>query len=102
MSESARSHLFTRLPDGSVEIEVNGETVVLDAAAWASQVAAVSRRGENEFTYEAALNFHNETDLTKCSHPTLKSEPIPNTKPVTRCPDCRMLLTEAEVKKLQH
>jgi hypothetical protein len=53
---------FERQPDGSVKISAavqrTTETLVVDAAEWASVVAAVSRDGGTSQTFAAAREIH--------------------------------------------
>jgi len=43
----------------AVEVRCTTGAVILDAATWASVVAAVSVHGETRDTYRAALQLHN-------------------------------------------
>jgi hypothetical protein len=76
---------WSRLPDGSVEVRNHGDfekhdsncgsgdgrvTLVIPPAEWASIVSSVSKGGESNGGYRAAVDFHGEEvkQLVECEH----------------------------------
>lgn len=60
---AAAGWYFRRAADASVTIWAeSGAEVVLDPSTWASVVAGVSRHGEGDEAYHAALAFHGSQD----------------------------------------
>lgn len=86
---------WDRNHDGSVTVQApSGETHIMPASTWASVVASMSKGGEVDGRYYAALDFHGSRDAETDRHNRTGLEG--GAEPARTEPDEAVRLTEEE------